>query len=128
MKLTNAEMDKMIAQVEPYLARNDVIGYAAARNVRILKSAAREYIDIREKKVMEHGEPVTDEDGKPTGAVQIRFDSPNWPKFESELNEFAAIEHDADIFKIDASKAIGALTGREILDIEWMLEFGDEDA
>lgn len=128
MKLTNAQMDKMMSQVEPYLSRTDIIGYAAARNVRVLREAAREYIDIRDAKVHEYGTPLADDDGKPTGAVQIRFDSPNWPKFESDMSEFAAIEHDADIFKIDASKAIGALSGQEILDIEWMLEFDDEDA
>ena len=36
MKPTNAQMDKMMSQVEPYLSRADIIGYAAARNVGVL--------------------------------------------------------------------------------------------
>ena len=36
MKLTDAQMDKTMSQVEPYLSRTDIIGYAAARNVGAL--------------------------------------------------------------------------------------------
>lgn len=36
MKLTDEQMDKMMSQVDPYLSRTDIIGYAAARNAVVL--------------------------------------------------------------------------------------------
>ena len=38
------------------------------------------------------------------------------------------LEHEPDVYKIPAKSAIGQLTGTEMLDLEWMLEFEDEDA
>ena len=124
----NIEMEQMIAQLEPLLGRNDLIGYAAARNTRILMDETTEYRDLRHDLVMEYGTPEKGDDGNETGRYELRFDSPNWPAYEKEITEWAMLEHEPDVYKIPAKSAIGQLTGKEMLDLEWMLEFEDEDA
>ena len=124
----NIEMEQMIAQLEPLLGRNDMIGYAAARNTRILMDETTEYRDLRHDLVMEYGTPEKDDDGNETGRYELRFDSPRWPAYEKEITEWAMLEHEPDVYKIPAKSAIGQLTGKEMLDLEWMLEFEDEDA
>ena len=124
----NIEMEQMIAQLEPLLGRNDLIGYAAARNTRILMDETTEYRDLRHDLVMEYGTPEKDDDGNETGRYELRFDSPSWPAYEKEIAEWAMLEHEPDVYKIPAKSAIGQLTGKEMLDLEWMLEFEDEDA
>lgn len=124
----NIEMEQMIAQLEPLLGRNDLIGYAAARNTRILMDETTEYRDLRHDLVMEYGTPEKDDDGNETGRYELRFDSPRWPAYEKEITEWAMLEHEPDVYKIPAKSAIGQLTGKEMLDLEWMLEFEDEDA
>lgn len=119
----NIEMERMIAALEPFLERTDKIGYAAARNTRILRSETQEYFDRREKLVEEYGEVQIGEDGNPTGLMELRFDSPKWPDYEREIAEWALIEHRPAIFKIPASEVIGKLSGTEILEIDWMLEW-----
>lgn len=124
----NIEMEQMIAQLEPLLGRNDLIGYAAARNTRILMDETTEYRDLRHDLVMEYGTPEKGDDGNETGRYELRFDSPRWPAYEKEITEWAMLEHEPDVYKIPAKSAIGQLTGKEMLDLEWMLEFEDEDA
>ena len=124
----NIEMEQMIAQLEPLLGRNDLIGYAAARNTRILMDETTEYRDLRHDLVMEYGTPEKGDDGNETGRYELRFDSPSWPAYEKEITEWAMLEHEPDVYKIPAKSAIGQLTGKEMLDLEWMLEFEDEDA
>lgn len=124
----NIEMEQMIAQLEPLLGRNDLIGYAAARNTRILMDETTEYRDLRHDLVMEYGTPEKGDDGNETGRYELRFDSPSWPAYEKEIAEWAMLEHEPDVYKIPAKSAIGQLTGKEMLDLEWMLEFEDEDA
>lgn len=124
----NIEMEQMIAQLEPLLSRNDLIGYAAARNTRILMDETTEYRDLRHDLVMEYGTPEKGDDGNETGRYELRFDSPSWPAYEKEITEWAMLEHEPDVYKIPAKSAIGQLTGKEMLDLEWMLEFEDDNA
>ena len=87
-----------------------------------------EYRDLRHDLVMEYGTPEKGDDGNETGRYELRFDSPSWPAYEKEITEWAMLEHEPDVYKIPAKSAIGQLTGKEMLDLEWMLEFEDEDA
>lgn len=124
----NIEMERMIAQLEPLLGLSDLLGYAAARNTRILMDETTEYRDLRQNLVMEYGTPEKGDDGNETGRYELRFDSPNWPAYEKEISEWAMLEHEPDIYKIPAKSVIGQLTGQKMLDLEWMLEFEDDNA
>lgn len=118
----NIDMELMISALEPYLKRKDVIGYAAARNTRILREELTEYTARRDELVRTYGEANTDEEGNPDGTYTLSSTSESWGKFSKELSKFAEIEHDPQLMTIPAKEVIGKLTGQEILAIDWMLD------
>lgn len=123
MELTNLEMERMMAQLEPYLGRTDKIGYAAARNTRILRGEAMEYIERKRELMLEFGEVKTDEDGNPTGMVGIDFGTPAFEKFSEAIAEWASISHEPDIYTLPAEEAVGKISGTEMLNLEWLFEW-----
>lgn len=120
MKLKNAQMDAMIQSLRPHLGRRDVIGYAAARNTRVLTDAACEYLMRKDEVVREHGIAEMDADGNPTG--RFVMDVAGNEDAMRELEEWGAIEHEADLFTLKYDEAIGKLSGQELLSIDWMFE------
>lgn len=121
-KFTNAEMDNMIRHLRPLLAHKGKVGYAAARNTRMLNNAIVEYIERRNALIRKYGDSVKDENGKVQPPTGISVNSPNFDKFYEELEPFAIIEHEVDIMKIKYDEAMDVLTGEEMLNVEWMLE------
>lgn len=120
---SNIEMELMIGSIAPLLDRSDMIGYAAARNTRILTGEAHEYLVKREELIEKYGRPQLDGNGKETGFKEIEVGTPAYASFESEIREWANAKHSPDIYKISAEEAMGKLTGKQILEIEWMLEW-----
>lgn len=123
MLYTNSKLSEMLEAAQNYIDRKDIIGYAAARNVRRLKDDV--LVEFNEKKnalLSEYGDPYLDSNGNPTGGVYINPDNPNYSKFMEEYSKFSEIEHDFDIFKIKFDNAINNLTGSELLEIDWMFE------
>ena len=122
MRYTNQQMESMVDALQPMLERRDVIGYAAARNSRILRTELTEYYGVRDELVEKYGEEETDEDGNATGHVSLSFESPNFPKFVEEIGRYSTISHEPEIYMLKYDDVIGKLTGAEILSIDWMLE------
>lgn len=123
MLYTNSKLSEMLEAAQNYIDRKDIIGYAAARNVRRLKDDV--LVEFNEKKnalLSEYGDSYLDSNGNPTGGVYINSDNPNYSKFMEEYSKFSEIEHDFDIFKIKFDNAINNLTGSELLEIDWMFE------
>ena len=119
-KFKNIEMEQMLFALEKHLDRTDKIGYAAARNTRILRSETQEYFTRREELVEKYGEPQLDEQGNPTGLTELKFASPNFAKYAKEIEEWALIEHEPNLFKLPIEEAIGQLSGNELLELDWM--------
>lgn len=122
---TNDNMAKMIDALQPLLDRCDIIGYAAARNTRILSNTCAEYLERRTVVAEKYGEPELDSRGNPTGRVIMRYDSPNIAAYNADMEEWARIEHYPELFKIPFEKAIGNLSGTQLLSVDWMFEDGD---
>lgn len=120
MNFTNAEMDQMVATLGKYLDRSDIVGYAAARNTRILESEMTEYLQIKRDLIQKYGEPVIDEDGNETGDIWLDVKSPKFKDFLTDIHEYAEIEHEPALMLLDYEKAIGILTGSELLELDWM--------
>lgn len=120
---TNLEMESMLNTLSTLLGRSDLIGYAAARNTRILNAEAQEYMALREQLIMKYGKPQVDEDGNETGVYELKFDAPEFRKYEEEIASWANVKHSPNIFKIPPEEVIGKLSGNEILSIEWMLDW-----
>lgn len=128
MTYTNTQMEQMVAQLKPLLDRSGLIGYAAAKNTRILRDEIAEYIQAKDAAIMELGEPELDADGNETGQVSLRFDSPRFAEYKERMAGIDTAESEPRIFRVNASEVMGQLTGQEMLDLEWMLEFADDNA
>lgn len=126
MELRNIDMFQMINSLNDLLDRKDLIGYAAARNTRLLTNECAEFIKRRDELIQEYGEPVRDENGNTTGDMKVSMTSPCFSKFVDELEKFGEIKHEVNIFTIPESEVIGSLSGREILELEWMLTSDSE--
>ena len=122
---TNAQMEQMLLSLEPLLDRRDIVGYAAARNTRVLRSEALEYLKRRDELIAQYGEPELGDEGVPTGRTQLRIGSEEHKAFCREIEMYANIKHRPNLFKIAYAEAIGKMTGNEILACEWMLTDGD---
>lgn len=121
-KYTNSEMDQMLSALEPLLERRDVIGYAAARNTRVLRQELTEYQRVKDELVMKYGREDVDEEGRGTGQFTLLITDPNFRAFAEEIERFAGISHEPELFKIKYEEAIGVLSGSEMLACEWMFE------
>lgn len=119
--LKNSEINSRILQLKPFLNRKDKIGYAAARNTRVLSNQLIEYNTIRNELIQKYGEPDLDESGKDIGTVSIKISSPKFLDFCKELEPFNNIEHEVEFMVLKYEEVIGILTGEEILTIDWML-------
>lgn len=119
---TNYDMEQMLVGLEDHLDRKDIIGYAAARNARILRNELNEYFTVRDDLVMKYGEADVDENGKLTGSVSLQVDSEKFPDFLDEIGRFSTIKHAPTIFRLKFEEAIGQLSGKELLELEWMFE------
>lgn len=122
MMYKNAEMEQMVGALQKHLDRRDIVGYAAARNTRILQDELKEYIERRDELVRKYGEEDKDKDGNPTGSVSLAFESPEFSKFAEELEQFAVIEHSPRLMQLKYEDAIGILSGAEILELDWMFK------
>ena len=115
-------MEQMLKALEPALEQRNKVGYAAARNARILQNELTEYLTRKNELVMEYGTPEVDENGNETGQVSISPMSENFGNFIEEIERYAQIEHDPQLMTIKYEEAIGILSGSEMLELEWMLE------
>lgn len=121
---TNFRMEEMVRSLEPLMKRRDLIGYAAARNMRILLSDLTEFEKMKDDLIEQYGTDHVGEDGKPTGRKQVTPDNPKFAEFIAKLNEIGYIEHKPNIMKIVDDDVIGSLSGQEIFDASWMIDSG----
>lgn len=124
MKMSNIQMEQYVDMLDNpvYLNQRNIIGYAAARNIRFMKNAMIEYNTHKDELIKKYGEAEIGDDGTPTGRIGISIKSPNMKKYANEISEFAIIEHEVPIVMVPYESVIGKLTGSEILEIDWMLK------
>lgn len=121
MKYTNAIMEQMIASLEKYLDRRDILGFAAAKNINTLRNEAREYLELKDKLIREYGEQIIDDDGMPTPQYRLEIGTEGFKKFQEEIEVFAKQEGDPKLYYVNPDAVIGLLDGKEILEIAWMI-------
>ena len=125
MKARNDEIAAMVDACQKHLNDTGLLGYACARNARLLTLATLEYAQRREKAVREFGTEVLDEDGNVKGYT-INRDSEAWDRYQEQMAAFDAIEHEVDVFKVKASKLVGEVSGRDMLALDFMLDWDEE--
>lgn len=125
-RMTCAEAERLAASLEPALDCDGLIGYAAARNARVLGMECIEFSNRRDALVRELGTEELDADGRRTGRFTLPFGTPEFDEFERRIEEWALAEVEPEIYTVPPEKAVGKLTGRQILALDWMFEEGGD--
>lgn len=120
--MKNSELVVMLHQLEPILSQRNRLGYAAARNFRILSDTLTEYNQFKMELIEKYGEPDKAEDGTELPTVSIKVGSPNFKSFCDEMAPYNEMEHEVEIMTAKFEDVIDVLSGAEILGIDWMLE------
>lgn len=118
--LTNREAAAMAEICERWMDDTGLLGYACARNARRLADATVEYARIKNDAIREFGREVTDESGRVT-AYTVEPGSDGFAGFMQRVGPFADLECDVEIMTVPASEVIGKMSGRDSLDIDWMI-------
>lgn len=118
---TNDQMLAMLESLDPVLDRTDLVGYVAARNARVLQDCAGEYIARIGALMEEYGRPETDGEGRPTGRVIVPYDDERFAEFDAKRREWAGIAHRPNLHILPIGEALGNLSGRQMLELDWML-------
>lgn len=118
----NSELAAMLHQLEPILSQRNRLGYAAARNFRILSDTLTEYHKFKMELVEKYGEPDKAEDGTELPTVSLKVGSPNFKSFCDEMAPYNNMEHEVEIMTAKYEDVIDVLSGVEIVGIDWMLE------
>lgn len=112
--LSNARMAKAIETLGS-LSETGKLGYAVARNRRRLTEAATEYIKMRDELIEKYG---THKQG---AEFSLTIEAQN--RINSEMKEYAAIEHDVDIMTVDERTFYGGgLTSGQMYALDFMVE------
>lgn len=119
----NSELKTMLNGLKAVLKHNGKVGYAAARNTRLIQDALTEYTEEERKLILKYGKKEKDENGNETGGARLSIESPEFNKFLEELEPYLEIEHEVNIMQVGAAD-LEKLTGEEILEIDWMIKEG----
>lgn len=120
--LKNSQIAEKMRQLEPILSQRNRLGYVAARNYRTFSNALIEYEKFKMELLEKYGEQDKTEDGVELPTIRLRVDSPNFKSFCQEMAPYNEIEQEVEIMMASYEDAIGALSGQEIFNIDWMLE------
>lgn len=123
MNLTNEQADIYLSVLNSISNKvSGKLGYAVARNIRVLKESLSEYTDIKNKLITQYGESKDN-------TIELRTDSPNFAKFMTDIKEYNHIEHDVNIMQIEPEEIYKSdLTADIISNIMFMIKEGDDNA
>lgn len=122
MKLTNEKIVAMCRDLDNGVLDNvGIVGYTAARNYRALHDVAEPFFSQRNKLIMEYGEEQYDDDGNINDYV-VDPKSPKFAEFAAKYQELADIECEVEILTLPEEKAIDAISGTQLLQLDWMFE------
>lgn len=117
MKMSNYVADSNLSALK--LISNKVsgkFGYAVARNIRELSSSLKEYTQAKNELIAKYGEVNGNE-------ISLNTNSENYKNFIKDLKEYAEIEHNVDIMKIELDYVYSSsLTADLIANIMFMIK------
>ena len=123
----NCDMANMLNSVEPYLeTAKGKFGYALARNVRKLRDACLEFLQLQQNLIAQLGEEEKDEAGNSTGNFSIKIGTPACEEYLKQIGEYVDIEHSVEIYKVPYDLLPDSLTAKDLLALDWMLYDADE--
>ena len=105
-----------------YLDRVDIVGYACARNSRVLDNELKDFNNFKNDFLLQYGHKELDANGVETGVVSLDQTDEQYNNAIKEYQKVLALDRVLPIIKIKYSDVIGLLSGNEILQLDWMLE------
>ncbi len=115
-------MVEMLRGLAPVLSQRNRIGYAAARNCRVLSDSLTEYNRFKNELIEKYGEPDKAEDGTELPTISIKIGSKAFKLFRDEMAPYDNMEHEVELMTVKYEDVIDVLSGAEIVGIDWMLE------
>lgn len=91
------------------------LGYAIAKNMRVIRDAMKEYVDIRDDALKKYGKLESD------GSYSIDMD--DYEKYLDAFKEYDYIENDVPVTLVDEDTFMsGNLTNDQMYRLDWMVE------
>lgn len=113
MLLTNGKMLESLG-ILANIEEPGKLGYACARNRRILLTECKEFMDKRDELLRKYG--------KDKGNGQYELPAENAAAFVGELKEYSDLEFDVDVMTIPEDVFCGGkLTAKEMFILDWMV-------
>lgn len=125
-KFSCFQMERMVMSLQPLLESTDVVGYVAARNVRILDSELEDYYNLKNKLIGELGTRDVDEFGNELSTSSIKVGTPEFDKFMEKITPVGQVESSPKLFILKAEECCGCMSGKQMIDLSWMVDFSDE--
>lgn len=122
IKKTNGQLFNMMSELEAHLDKKDIIGYACARNYRKISLEIEDFIRKREELFMKYGSKDVDDNGNFLGSYSIDQNSEELKLFKEEIGKYVDLECEVDIMMVKFTDAIGVLSGRELIGLDFMFE------
>ena len=120
LNINNIEAN--LSLLSNYLDRVDIIGYACARNSRILENELNEFNNFKNNLLIQYGHKDLDNNGVETGSISLDQTDEKYELAINEYKKIISLDRELPIIKIKYSDVIGLLSGNEILQLDWMLE------
>lgn len=117
MELKNYEMSNCLNYLKDIAPKvTGKLAYAISRNMRKISNECVEFEKLRIELIQKYG--VEDEHGD----ISIDRNSENYIKFLKELEVYANITHEVDIYKVDADELFASdLNANDMLFLEFMI-------
>ena len=123
MNLTNIKMMQCLDTLQQIAHKTyGKLGYAIARNIRKISDELIEFEEIRLNYITTHGKQDKD------GNYILHKGTKEYDNFIKEISILAEIEHNVDIYKVDAELIFeSSLTAQEIIDLDFMINHEGEE-
>lgn len=117
MKITNVQMAQYLTSLQSISNKvKGKLGYAVARNIRKISNELTEYNNIRDEYICKYG--TKNENGE----YVIHQNTEAFNLFLTDMQEFACISHDVDIYTVDAEEFEKSdLTAEEIINVDFII-------
>ena len=116
------DIEVNLSVLSNYLDRVDIIGYACARNSRILENELKEFNNFKNNLLIQYGHKELDDNGVETGSISLDQTDEKYEMAINEYKKIVSLDRDLPIIRIKYTDVIGLLSGNEILQLDWMLE------
>ena len=113
------DAEKKFKSLETFLQRNDIIGYVASLNAMELEQKVKEFQKAKLDLIRKYGKEDQD------GSFTITAGTDEYVSFNSEMHEFGSVCFDVSFYTLKPSQVIGKITGNQVMEFRWMIDFDD---